>query len=198
MDSRSRYITSSEDAEHFAAARMREMGFPDARVTGLGADGGIDVVARRAVAQVKWMHQKVTRPDLQRLYGARGAEHLKDMLFFAELISPSPYTAHAVEYANEHGIGLFAYTTDGNLFPQNQHARDFTAGIERVRTARAAKQARLMAIHSLVWAALLIGSICGMLVSAVVDMSAIKLWIVFLVLSLLGLALSRIYRPMVD
>ncbi|MEV1133077.1 restriction endonuclease [Rhodococcus coprophilus] len=198
MDSRSRYITSPEDAEHFAAARMREMGFPDARVTRRGADGGIDVVARRAVAQVKWMHSKVGRPDLQRLYGARGTEHSIAMLFFAELISPSPYTPHAVEYANEHEIGLFAYTTDGTLFPQNRHARDFAAGIDRVRAARAAKQARLKAAHTLVWAALLICSICGLLVSALVDMSAIRLWIVFTVLSLLGLALARIYRPMVD
>ncbi|MDV7091081.1 hypothetical protein [Rhodococcus opacus] len=47
------YITTPEAAELNAAARMRELGYPDARVTGRGADGGVDVVSDRAVAQVK-------------------------------------------------------------------------------------------------------------------------------------------------
>lgn len=195
MDSRSRYITTPEDAEQFAAAQMRDMGFPDARVTGLGADGGMDVVARRAVAQVKWMHSKVGRPDLQRLYGARGAEHSKDMLFFAELISPSSYTQEAVEYGDKHGIGLFAYTSDGNLFPLNQHAKDFAAGIDQVRAARVARAAFMVTVRTVVWSILLIGSICGLFVSALTVPSAAKVWLAFAVLSAVGLVLSRVYRP---
>lgn len=195
MDSRSRYITTPEDAEQFAASQMREMGFPDAGVTRRGADGGIDVVARRAVAQVKWMHSKVGRPDLQRLYGARGAEHSKDMLFFAELISPSPYTQDAVEYADEHGIGLFAYTSDGNLFPLNQHAKDFAAGIDQVRAARAARAAFMVTVRTVVWSSLLVVSICGLFISALTVPSAAPVWLGFLALSVLGLVLSRVYQP---
>lgn len=195
MDSRSRYITTPEDAEQFAASQMRDMGFPDARVTGSGVDGGIDVVARRAVAQVKWMHSKVGRPDLQRLYGARGAEHSKDMLFFAELISPSPYTQEAAEYADKHGIGLFAYTSDGNLFPLNQHAKDFAAGIEQVRAARAARAAFMVTVRTVVWSSLLVVSICGLFISALTVPSAAAVWLAFVALSAVGLVLSRVYRP---
>ncbi len=37
-----------------AATRMRELGFSDATCTGPGADGGVDVRATGALAQVKW------------------------------------------------------------------------------------------------------------------------------------------------
>lgn len=198
MDSRPRYITSAENAEHFAAAQMRDMGFDDAKVTGSGPDGGLDVVARRAVAQVKWMHAKVGRPDLQRLYGARGSDHSKDMLFFAELLAESPYTPQAVAYANEHGIGLFAYTSDRNLFPQNRHAKNFAEGIDRVRAARVARAARMAVIRQVVWSILLLGSLCGLLVSVVTVGSAAGVWIALTLLCVLGLALAWFRRPAVE
>jgi len=40
-------------AEEYAAEVMRALGFFDAQVTGSGADGGVDVRAKDAVAQVK-------------------------------------------------------------------------------------------------------------------------------------------------
>ena len=68
-------ITSWQEAERNAARWMRHWGFGDARLTSSGADGGVDVRARAAVAQVKFEASQVGRPALQRLYGARGARH---------------------------------------------------------------------------------------------------------------------------
>lgn len=195
MDPRSPYITSAEDAERFAAARMREMGFADATVTAAGPDGGLDVVARSAVAQVKWMHAKVGRPDLQRLYGARGSNQYKDMPFFAELLSESPYTPQAVAYANEHGIGLFAYTSDRRLFPQNQHANDFAVRVDRVRAARRKKAARMAVVRQGVWSFLLLCSFCGVLITAIDGNPAVGGWLTATILCALGLALAWFYRP---
>ncbi|NME78966.1 restriction endonuclease [Rhodococcus sp. 105337] len=195
MGSRSGYITCPEDAEHFAAALMRDMGFVDAIVTGAGPDGGLDVVARRAVAQVKWMHARVGRPDLQRLYGARGSDHSKSLLFFTELFSESPYTPQAVDYANAHGIGLFAYTSDRNLFPQNQHAVDFAAGIDLVCAARMKRAVRMAVVRQVVWSILLFCSFCGVLITAVGGDPAVRGWLVATVLCASGVALAWFYRP---
>src|SRR5690606_34906785 len=84
-----------EAAEHNAAAHMRALGYEDARATKRGADGGIDVMASGAVAQVKMHMKPVGAPDLQRLYGARGVHHHRKMLFY----SLSGYSDKAVAYA---------------------------------------------------------------------------------------------------
>ncbi|MEV8195519.1 restriction endonuclease, partial [Rhodococcus pyridinivorans] len=118
------YITSAEGAENNAAARMREMGFSDAFVTQRGPDGGIDVRAHNAVAQVKWQGALAGRPELQALYGARGIRHDQKMLFFAA----SGFSAGAVDYANEVGIALFVYDPIGVLTPQNSEARALLGG----------------------------------------------------------------------
>lgn len=111
-------IATPYDAEVNAATQMRAMGFPDATVTAAGADGGIDVHAANAVAQVK-LHGKPTgRPDLQRLYGARGGNHAKAMLFF----TLAGYTAAAVEYADQVEMALFTYALDGTVSASNRHA----------------------------------------------------------------------------
>lgn len=109
------YIASFEAAEYAAALHMHALGFLDARVTNRGPDGGIDVIASGAVAQVKWHINPVGRPDVQRLYGARGNRHNLRMLFFAAI----DYTASAVAYADEVGIALFIMPSDGTLVAKN-------------------------------------------------------------------------------
>ncbi|NKR65278.1 hypothetical protein GS491_26650 [Rhodococcus hoagii] len=111
-------IATPYDAEVNAATQMRAMGFTDATVTAAGADGGIDVHASNAVAQVK-LHGKPTgRPDLQRLYGARGGNHAKAMLFF----TMAGYTTAAVEYADQVEMALFTYSLDGTIRASNRTA----------------------------------------------------------------------------
>jgi hypothetical protein len=117
------YITSFEDAERNAAERMIAMGFLDARVTVGGADGGIDVSAHNALAQVKWRGGVSGRPDLQRLFGARGAALDKQLLFF----SAAGYSTNALDYADSTGIALFVYEPDGELVASNSAAEALLA-----------------------------------------------------------------------
>ncbi|MBF6095033.1 restriction endonuclease [Nocardia cyriacigeorgica] len=121
------YIATFEAAEQAAAVKMRALGFHDARITNRGPDGGIDVIASGAVAQVKWHINPVGRPDVQRLYGARGNRHDLGMLFFAAI----KYTAGAIAYADEVGIALFVMRYDGELFAQNGAARQLIKAAPR-------------------------------------------------------------------
>ncbi|GAA3290376.1 hypothetical protein GCM10020295_04680 [Streptomyces cinereospinus] len=98
---------------------MRYWGFEDARARPGGADGGVDVVSRRALGQVKFQASAVGRPELQRLFGARGRAMDKQLLFF----TGSTYAATAVAYAEENGIALFVYGLDGAMRPVNRAAR---------------------------------------------------------------------------
>lgn len=117
------YIRSAVEAEECAAATMRRWGFVDARITGKGADSGLDVIASTAVAQVKWKTAQVGRPELQALYGARARHHHRRMLFFAA----SGYSAPAIQYADENDMLLFVYDPLGTITPANAVGRRFLA-----------------------------------------------------------------------
>jgi hypothetical protein len=103
---------------------MRRLGFNDAQVTVSGADSGIDLESRRAVAQVKyWPSQKVGRPDVQQLRGAAGH---KRAIFFA--FGERPYTTHAVEWASDGGVALFAFDLCGVPIPLTEYAFNLCGG----------------------------------------------------------------------
>lgn len=103
---------------------MRDwLGFPDARVTPKGPDGGVDVTSSRALAQVKWQGAAVGRPELQRLFGARGHDSNKQLLFFAA----SGYSMNAITYADQVGIALFTYNPVGELTCLNGAAETLTS-----------------------------------------------------------------------
>lgn len=123
-----RPIRSWQDAEHNAAAWMRYWGFRDAVATPGGADGGVDVRAADAFGQVKYQAVQVGRPDLQRLFGARGRETDKQLIFF----TGSDYASTAVAYAEEMEIALFVYGLDGSMTAVNSAAR-------RISTVHAAR-----------------------------------------------------------
>ncbi|QKW26002.1 restriction endonuclease [Streptomyces seoulensis] len=114
-----RRIQSWQEAEHNAAAWMRHWGFEDARARPGGSDGGVDVRSRRALGQVKYQGAAVGRPEVQRLFGARGRAMDKDLLFF----TGSSYAAPAVAYAAENDIALFVYGLDGSMSAVNAPAR---------------------------------------------------------------------------
>ncbi|MGW4347878.1 restriction endonuclease [Streptomyces sp. NPDC004690] len=118
-----RQIQSWQEAEHNAAAWMRHWGYEDAQARPGGSDGGVDVRSRRALGQVKYQAAAVGRPELQRLFGARGRAMDKDLLFF----TGSGYAATAVEYAAENGIALFVYGLDGSMTAVNALARRIAA-----------------------------------------------------------------------
>ena len=103
-------ISSWQAAEAFAATYLKAGGHSDARTTVSGADGGVDVMGARVLAQVKYHRTPVGRPDLQRLFGARGGG-VEELYFF----SLSGYSPQAIQYAKQHGIGLLSYTAQGHV-----------------------------------------------------------------------------------
>lgn len=105
------------DAEALAAWHMRALGFDDAAVTGGGADGGLDVVAEDAAAQVK--HYSDTNIGSPAVQQARGAAHGRQWTLFYAL---SGYTKAALEYADQAKVALFFYDTQGAVRAANEPA----------------------------------------------------------------------------
>ncbi len=105
------HIQSERAAEQMAAHAMRRMGYSDALETPVGPDGGIDVQATGAIAQVKWRSAQTGRQEVQALVGARGLDHHLELFFF----SASGFSVKAVEYANVMGVALFTFDVRGAL-----------------------------------------------------------------------------------
>lgn len=117
------------DAEELASWFMREkLGMRGARITGSGNDGGIDVVADGAVAQVKHVSSPVGAPFVQ---AALGAGHGRDEVLFFAL---SGYTRQAIEFAARAGVCLFRYDIYGDVRAQNQPARELVANVKDAGT----------------------------------------------------------------
>ncbi len=96
---------SWQGAERFAAQWMRAAGWSDAHCTQAGADGGVDVRARGAVAQVKyWAGGAVSIKDVQRTYGIAVHERATTIIF-----SRSGYTKQATDWAEVAGVLLFTF-----------------------------------------------------------------------------------------
>lgn len=115
---RSAAVLTWQDAERVAVEWVRWLGHPDARLTSRGADGGIDVVARGAVGQVKHERQRVGRPEVQQFVGAeenRGRERI----FFA----CGGYTTHALRYANRMGVVCLVLDDRGGVDGADSAAR---------------------------------------------------------------------------
>lgn len=113
-----RQVATWQDAELNARDWMRAWGFTDARLTNPGADEGIDIISRHAIAQVKFEAHDVGRQYLQQLVGARGRRTDVRLIFF----TGASYSAPAVEYANHMGIALFQYRLDGQMRAVNPAA----------------------------------------------------------------------------
>lgn len=106
------------DAEVLVAEWMHWAGFSKTRLTSGGADGGIDVVSRHAVAQVKYTSSAVSRPKIQQLDGI-AARAGKQALFF----SKAGYSRAAAEWANEARMALFVFDGDA-IRAFNLHAQE--------------------------------------------------------------------------
>lgn len=111
-----RLIRTAADAELVAAEWMRWMGYTDAHCTPSGPDGGLDVIATQAVAQVKLHGRPIGRPDLQKLYGA--ALGIQSLFFAAE-----GFTEEAVAWAASVDMALFRFDRQGEPTPANHLAQ---------------------------------------------------------------------------
>jgi hypothetical protein len=116
------YIRTPHQTELNAERILKSWGFPDAKATTGGADGGIDVRAKYALAQVKFRGSKAGRPEIQNLVGAASGEN-KALKFF----DYKGYSPQAVEYADRMGVGLYVYDQAGAVRPVNAVGRRLTA-----------------------------------------------------------------------
>lgn len=111
-------IGTWQQAEAAACAWLRHMGFKDAKLTPTGKDAGVDVIARKVVAQVKWEATPTGRPKLQQFHGAAAHARKKGAFF-----SRSGYTADARAWAETAGIAAFVLLDDGSLVPAASAAK---------------------------------------------------------------------------
>lgn len=117
-------VLTWQDAEVLAAEHMRKrLGFRDAHVSVSGADGGIDVVSKKAIAQVKFHAGKTGAPDIQRLAGVAAGRRVKRLFF-----SSAGYTPRAVEAANASKVAIFLYDVTGKVTALNKVATKMRAG----------------------------------------------------------------------
>lgn len=100
-------VNEWEDAERLAEKHMQYLGYTDARRTNAGADGGVDVESRRAVAQVKDQSNPVGRHLIQQLYGVARSQN-KKAIFFARRYAPQ-----AVGWARENDVKLYQFNRAG-------------------------------------------------------------------------------------
>lgn len=111
-------IREARDAERAACSWMQVHGFPDARLTAAGRDGGVDVSASGAVAQVKAEVAPVGAPIVQQLAGIAAVDGRTGMVF-----SLGGFTPAATEFAERAKIALFRFDLQGDVEPSNASAR---------------------------------------------------------------------------
>lgn len=136
-------VSSWQQAEALAVWHMQKLGFDDAKMTPPGADGGLDVRATDAVAQVKHYATPIGAPVIQQL---RGAAHGQGAALF---YSMSGYTKAAVAYANDAAAALFTYNESGVVQPLNHAAQilhDRAGGDDSFDSADFEKQAQIAAV----------------------------------------------------
>lgn len=102
-------VNEWEDAERLAEMYLQYLRYTDARRTGAGSDGGVDVESARAVAQVKDQSNPVGRPLIQQLYGVAQSKR-KKAFFFARRYAPQ-----AVEWARENDVTLYQFNRAGEI-----------------------------------------------------------------------------------
>ena len=101
--------TDARGAEEIVAQWMRHLGALDAQVTQYTGDGGVDVVSRRCIAQVKHYAGAVGVAAIRELAGVATADrHQRRPLFFTK----TGYAAGAVTFADNVGVALFVYDVE--------------------------------------------------------------------------------------
>lgn len=113
------HITTWQDAERAACEWMKRSGYPDAVLTPAGPDGGVDVRASTALAQVKFEGGPAGLAKVQQFVGAAGKHRATaDLLFF----SASGFTRAATKFAEDEGVALFIMGPFGAVSSASQHA----------------------------------------------------------------------------
>lgn len=97
----------AQDFEAVCAEFMRTAGFADAEQTRKGPDGGVDVVAKQAVGQAKFLtNKKVTADMVRALYGSKHEKGVEYAMFFT--YGPG-YTSDALRTAESLKVLCYVY-----------------------------------------------------------------------------------------
>jgi hypothetical protein len=116
--------TWENQAEIKAVQHMHSLGFDDSRRNGdiYTPDGGVDIISRQAVAQVKcYINKNVEVGKLREFVGSCHSgtpHHGKQLVVYATGV-----TKPALEFANETGMAVFTYDQHGVMLPKNAHAQ---------------------------------------------------------------------------
>ena len=113
-----RLLRSAHDAEVAAAEWMTHLGLGKATLTAGGPDGGVDVVADRAVGQVKMEAVPTGRPVVQQIFGIAALEKKVAVCF-----SLAGYTPEAIAWAARAEVPLLQFDFQGDPRPVNAHAQ---------------------------------------------------------------------------
>lgn len=111
-------LPAGRRAEIAAARWMRQHGFPDANVTAIGPDDGVDVVSRDGFAQVKDTGQAIGIEIVQRHWAVATSKDRLPLVF-----SRSGFTAQAQRWATEHGMALLRIDEIDGVVALNAPAR---------------------------------------------------------------------------
>jgi len=104
----------ADDFEEVCAEWMRKTGYQNAKRTPKGPDGGIDVIAKDAVAQAKmYSNKKVTAEEVRALIGSKVQMKKKKALLFT--YGPG-FTQEAVLIARQTQVQLYQLDVDGRKF----------------------------------------------------------------------------------
>ncbi len=114
-------VRTWQDAERMAAAHMSAIGYPDAAVTASGPDGGVDVKADNAIAQVKHWTAKVGSREIRDLNGTAAALSAQGIFY-----ALSGYSAEAIRWADGVGLALFQYDQDRTVLPVSRRAAELS------------------------------------------------------------------------
>lgn len=163
---------------------MVRLGYLDAVRTPTGADGGIDVRALTAIAQVKRTASRVGRPDVQRLAGARGSRGHLSLVFY----SKSGYTREAGLSAEELHMALFVYDEAGRVASCNRWAAKLEASA-RARRIRNRRKARVVRRGDYL-AASLLTVIAGVLLVLERSEQPLSMWAIFLASAVVFLSIN--------
>lgn len=119
----SRVIASWEQAEGCALEWMQYLGFDDAQLTGPGADGGIDIRSRRAVAQVKAEGRATGNQVVLQIRGSSYTVASGKRAREAIVFSLAGFTRAARKAADDCDVALFQMDPFGRVNPENDSAR---------------------------------------------------------------------------
>ena len=134
-------VTTWRSAEQIALEHMRATGFPGAALTANGRDGGVDVLAPGAAAQVKHQGVPVGAPAVRQLRGA--APDATWWVFY----STAGYTSAAGEAAEGTGVALFVIGEESSVRAVNNKAHLLLAGAHKPESGEAAAVAFAAAVR---------------------------------------------------